>query len=62
MDLGYFQKQTCFVSCFLEVDVFCFLTLPHFSLIDIRALTYLVWWLTYETVTILVTNNLASIT
>ena len=20
---GYFQKQTCFVSCFLEVDMFC---------------------------------------
>ena len=26
---GYFQKQTCFVYYFLEVDMFCFLTLLH---------------------------------
>ena len=36
----YFQKQTCFVSCFLEVDVFCFFTFPHPTLVGIKALTY----------------------
>ena len=30
-----------FVSCFLEVDVFYFLTLLHPALVGIRALTYL---------------------
>ena len=35
-----FQKQTCFVSCFLAVDVFYFLMLPHPTSIGIRALTY----------------------
>ena len=29
-----------FVSCFLEVDVFYFLTLLHPASVDIRALTY----------------------
>ena len=37
---GYFQKQMYFVSCFLEIDVFCFLTLPHPTSVGIRALTY----------------------
>ena len=27
----YFQKQTCFVSCFLEIDVFYFLTFRHLA-------------------------------
>ena len=37
---GYFQKQTCFAFCFLEIDVFCFLTLPHPASVGIRNLTY----------------------
>ena len=35
-----FQKQTCFVSCFLEIDVFYFLTLLHPASVGIKALTY----------------------
>ena len=38
--LGYFQKQTCFVSYFLEVDMFCFLTLLHPASVSIKTLTY----------------------
>ena len=37
---GYFQKQTCFVSRFLEVDVFCFFMLLRPASIGIRVLTY----------------------
>ena len=42
MDLRLFSRANVFcVSCFLEVDVFCFLTLSHLTLVGIRALTYL---------------------
>ena len=31
---GYFQEQTCFVSCFLEVNVFCFFKLQRHQLVS----------------------------
>ena len=34
----YFQKQMCFVSCFLEIDVFFFLLLLH------QLWIWMLWW------------------
>ena len=41
MALRLFLEANVFVSCFLEVDLFCLLTLPHPISVGIKVLTYL---------------------